>query len=789
MLKLNKVIRLTVVFILVILFSLSTSLLKPPVAWSHRPHDVVDQVELSPNYGDNQTLFIVVRGNLFKSEDGGKTWQRLWKGLDNFDNLVTLSISKSNYNLIYTSSLYAGIYKSEDGGQSWVKVNQGLNIQETKIDLLEISPNSDDFIIAADSNKGIYKTENAGENWTQIFQNNQGVKITKVAFIKGQPETILIADNVGNIKISPDKGNNWNNFISLENQPKITALQVSPNFATDKTIWVGTEKNGIFKVKDGQIVEEVQSQKIADKLIRDIAFSPNYEQDSTLFISTWNKGIFRSKDGGESWEKFNQGLTKSEQADEKQFSAPHFDEIKVSNNFPEDETLFLSGFDGIFKSTDGGKTWQDLDSLSSRIVIGLAVSPNYENDSTIAVIDYVGQAHISYDKGQSWSSMRNGLELPNFTKSLRTPIDDPRRFFDIAFSPNYAEDQTLFLGLLRDYIVKSSDQGKHWKIINLPNVPNTFVRGTFLAISPNISEDNTVYVATNAGTIYKSDNKGETFSILTNLKHRISALTISPNFLSDKTLYISTFDGIYRSSDRGENWEKITQEESLKDLIWWGLAISPNYQEDQTLIAGSSNGVFKTTDAGKTWVKIENLPYNPSDEGNHVAEIAISPNYKNDQTFIITLLGKGTFKTVDNGQTFSLIDNDQIYLSRIGTIPSASIPIQFSPSYAVDNTIYGFGSPEPEIYQSTDAGNNWNIISISSPNKNLIDYVKYIPFIIYADRIHLFKLIVSILIALSTYFILGFINIGQKLKINQLMIKVTVTAIVFLIAIISLYSI
>ncbi|MDJ0843321.1 YCF48-related protein [Crocosphaera sp.] len=758
-------------------------MINTPAVWSHRPHDVVDQVELSANYGNNQTLFIIVRGNLFKSQDGGQTWQRLWKGLDNFDNLVTLSLSKNDDDILFTSSLFYGIYKSEDGGQSWEKVNQGLNIKETKIDLLEISPDSDDFVVAADSNKGIYKTENGGKSWTQIFQNNQQVKITKIAFSKEQPGTILVADNVGNVKISKDKGENWDDFVTLNSSQKIIALQFSPNFETDKTIWLGTEKDGVFKIVDGELSEELNSSKITDKLIRDIAFSPNYNTDSTLFISTWNNGIFRSEDGGQTWQNFTQGLTKSEQADEKQFSAPHFDEIRLSNNFPEDQTLFLSGFDGIFKSTDQGKTWQNLNTLSSRIVIGLAVSPNYENDATIAITDYVGKAHISYDRGQSWSWMKSGLELPNFTKSLRPPIDDPRRFFDIAFSPNYAEDNTLFLGLLRDYILKSSDQGKHWKIINLPKVPNTFVRGTWLGISPNYEEDNTVYVATNSGTLYKSTDKGETFSVLTNLKQRISALTISPNFSSDKTLYLSSFDGLYKSIDQGVSWQKLTEEQSWQDLVWFGLAISPNYEEDNTLIAGSSNGVFKTTDAGKTWVRIESLPYK-NNQSNHIYEIAISPNYKNDQTFIVTLMGEGTFKTVNDGQTFSSIDDDKFYLSRINTIPSASIPIQFSPSYAVDNTIYGFGSAEPEIYKSTDGGDSWTIISISSSNKNLIDYLNYIPFVIYADRIHLFKLIIALFIAMISYLVLGYI---KGLKANRLIIKLGGTFLIFIISIILLY--
>lgn len=780
----NQLYRLIFLINLILIFSLSGILIQVPSAWGHRPHDVVDQVELSPNYDQNQTLFIIVRGNLFKSQDGGNSWQRLWKGLDNFDNLVTLSTSSDNENILFTSSLYSGIYKSQDGGQSWTKVNNGLDLENTKIDLLEISPHSDNVVLAADSTQGLYKTENSGENWTKIYDNVDQSKITKISFAVEQPQMIFVGDNLGNLKISKDGGKTWDKRIKIDNNAAITALFISPKFTTDKTIWIGTEKEGIFRIIDGKVFRLGNDKNFSDKLIRDIALSPSYDTDSTIFVSTWHQGIFRSQDGGKTWEKYNQGLTKSEQANQKQFSASHFNEIRISNNFKQDKTLYLSGFDGLFKSTNNGENWQAIDSLSSRIVLGLAVSPNYQNDATVAVINYVGEANISYDSGQSWSLMKYGLELPNFTKSLRQPIDDPRRFFDIAFSPNYAEDETIFLGLLRDYFLKSTDQGKHWKIVKLENVPRDFVRGTFIAISPSFAKDNTVYLATNSGTLYRSTNGGDSFSIVNKLKTKITSLIISPNFSSDKTLYISSFNGIYKSVDQGINWSSITTDSSLKSILSLSLAISPNYKTDKTLISATNKGLFKTEDAGKNWYKINTLP---NGKNNMMTTVSISPNYGNDKTFIVTINGKGTFKTVNAGQSFTPIGKDEIYLSRIDTIPSASIPIQFSPNYAVDNTIYGFGSAEPEIYQSTDGGEVWRTIKIPKSSKSFQDYITSIKFLIYADTIQLVKLIVAILIAGFSYFILGYLRLNQKLKLNNSLVKGSVTFIVFLVSVLILY--
>ncbi|WP_107667138.1 hypothetical protein [Cyanothece sp. BG0011] len=154
---------------------------------------------------------------------------------------------------------------------------------------------------------------------------------------------------------------------------------------------------------------------------------------------------------------------------------------------------------------------------------------------------------------------------------------------------------------------------------------------------------------------------------------------------------------------------------------------------------------------------------------------------------MVTLLGKGTFKTVGDGHTFSLINDRKIYLSRINTVPSAPIPIKFSPSYGTDNTIYGFGSAEPEIYKSTDSGNTWKVIAISSPDKSLVDYINYIPLLIYADRLHLFKLIIALLIAVTSYLILGYIKFNKKLQLNNLLIKSGATFIIFIVSLRLLY--
>ena len=162
---------------------------------------MVIEVELSPNYDQDQTAYYLVDGylpvwgNLFKSKDGGDSWKRIEKGLDNQHKLFSLAVSSQSREILFLSSLGDGIYKSQDEGASWSKVNQGL--ETLSIDLVAISPHSSDVVFAAGTDHKLYKTENGGTSWTRIMAGES--KITAIAFAPEQNDQIIVGDNQGNI--------------------------------------------------------------------------------------------------------------------------------------------------------------------------------------------------------------------------------------------------------------------------------------------------------------------------------------------------------------------------------------------------------------------------------------------------------------------------------------------------------------------------------------------------------------------------------------------------------------
>lgn len=130
-------------------------------AFAHTPHDVISKLEISLSYEQDKTLLIIVRNNLLRSEDGGYSWKRIVKGLDNRHLLSSLIIS-SNYSnkFLFLSLDGDGIYKSQNKGHSWFKVN---NVGNLNIGILSISADyiNDKIVLAAGTKRNSTRQKTA----------------------------------------------------------------------------------------------------------------------------------------------------------------------------------------------------------------------------------------------------------------------------------------------------------------------------------------------------------------------------------------------------------------------------------------------------------------------------------------------------------------------------------------------------------------------------------------------------------------------------------------------------
>ncbi len=438
--------------------------------------------------------------------------------------------------------------------------------------------------------------------------------------------------------------------------------------------------------------------------------------------------MFRSEDAGETWMHYQRGLIKEKQADE--LKKPHFSRIAIA----DDRTVFLGGFCGVFKSGDGGKTFDRLESHSMHIILGLDISPLTDDGFTIGLVTCGGGAYSTNDGGVSWEI--NNLGLPN------------SRLDGIIYSPNYAKDRTVFAATF-GRVLKSTDAGGHWRTISAQSMkkyanqanpakrgirsklaslfkrmsaqngkkPTSKKTGTnpsgalspvMFAISPGFSVDRTIFFAQHPNGIFRSLNGGETFELIWDtFDKRVGGFAISPEYPTDKTLFVSLWDGLYRSEDGGMNWEQVAH-----DLILGraSLAISPQYGLDRTLYAGSPSGLYRTRDGGETW---KELPLGETDVGMAVSGLAISPDFATDRQLLVQIRGQELYLCRDYEKRFEAVPseaaNSGYEFSQIRGIPREIAPlIRFSPNYSQDKTVYAASAKK--FLKSTDSGMTWSEI-------------------------------------------------------------------------------
>jgi photosystem II stability/assembly factor-like uncharacterized protein len=491
--------------------------------YAHTPHDIIDVVELSPQYDQDNTLFIARSYQLKKSTDGGYGWKDLANGLDNLSNITSIAVSPSFLidKTLFISTIRDGIYKSQDSGSSWIKVNGGLD--NLSISLISVSPlfKEDGIVLAAGSEGGLYKTKNKGTSWYKV---NKDIAPSVIAFLPSPVNNrIIIGDHGGNLFYSTDKGETWKQLFQISDSGAITSIAISPVITKDDTFFAATEKKGILKTdNNGTSLVQINN-GIIDTFITSVTISPEYEEDTALFACGLNEAVYRSHDGGESWEILSKGITKDAQANTAKFMSPNFIDLKISESFKKDSTLFLGGFDGLFKSTDRGQVWTQLETLPLKLVAGLAVSPGTTNNSALAITTYGGGAYTTYDQGINWTVNNYGLK--------RT------RLSDIEFSPDY-ENDNLLISSSRGYLLTSAGRENMWN--RVPTVYSSW-RKKLYGIAKRLKAPDSLLTYVKNNLLNRADTIYEPFA---------TDIEFSPAFSTDKTVLFATrVHGIYKYID------------------------------------------------------------------------------------------------------------------------------------------------------------------------------------------------------------------------------------------------
>ncbi|MCH7616171.1 MAG: hypothetical protein IH978_10630 [Nitrospinae bacterium] len=172
---------------------------------------MVVTVDVDPN--QPQTLYAGTTGGVYKSIDGSKTWIKVNSGLVPPDilkssralNVVKIKIDPHHPDTVYAATL-KGLYKTTDGGLSWQRIAESLPDQFLS-DLVLDSIHSDVLYVA--SREGIHKSRDGGTTWQAMNEGLTNLNIRALAISTKNPQTLYAGTNLEGLFRSRNGGQSW----------------------------------------------------------------------------------------------------------------------------------------------------------------------------------------------------------------------------------------------------------------------------------------------------------------------------------------------------------------------------------------------------------------------------------------------------------------------------------------------------------------------------------------------------------------------------------------------------
>lgn len=245
---------------------------------------------------------------------------------------------------------FSGLCRSTDGGRTWQPAFGSLNLRSPFPALtVALSPDFEQVgSVFVGTGNGILRSSDGGETWenAQVPSPPPVISALVVSPNYVQDGILLAATLEDGVLCSSDRGRRWIawNFGLLD--LNTLCLAISPDFASDETLFIGTQ-SGIFRSTNGGRSWREVTLPVGFEPVLSLAVSPSFSRDATLFAGTENEGLLRSGDGGQTWQRLGKST----------FKEPVNWIVLASDFSARPEILVLHG-GSLLVSTDGGKTWK-----------------------------------------------------------------------------------------------------------------------------------------------------------------------------------------------------------------------------------------------------------------------------------------------------------------------------------------------------------------------------------------------------------------------------------------------
>ncbi|HRW07783.1 MAG TPA: hypothetical protein P5121_21925, partial [Caldilineaceae bacterium] len=535
---------------------------------------------------DSKVVYIgAAQGGVWKSTNGGDSWAPLTDNMPSL-SIGALALDPQNPDTIYAGTgeptlggdnyYGAGILKSTNGGQSWSVVGAdtfaGMGVSKIVVD-----PTDANLVYAASARtgvdgasfpaRGIFRSTNGGQNWEALLTCAEPscLGANDFALAATNPTTLYAGFYGFGIFASTDGGANWQplgNGLPDPNQYQVQRVMLDVSAGNPNVVYASIhigipgQYDGavLFKTTNGgqnwnQVTIGAENFNFCGQQCwysHEVAAHPT-NPDAVLL---GGQAVY--VDGGETLDKVHRivvrvsgnGQTLTDLSPNTSPQTTLHPDMHVITFDPNNaQTIWVGNDGGVFRSTDGGATWQARNNgLATLQFTGFAV--NQRNESII-------QGGLQ-DNNKAFTT--NGGANRGWTA---TDVGDGGFALIDPFNP------TIWYGTRFGVSFGRNDQGPsylgYWPILT-NGVDRRDNALFYIPIAADSGTQGLFYLGTNR--VYRSTDRGNNWSAvsadLSNGQGSISAITVAPN--DSQTIWAGTSDGnVAVSRNGGNSWNSVTK--------------------------------------------------------------------------------------------------------------------------------------------------------------------------------------------------------------------------------------